>query len=415
MKPRRGESGYALLLVFLMAAGVAIMLYTEIPRVAFEAERQRELLLVDRGNQFKRAIQVFVTDKINNPAHRYPASIDELESFNRHRYLRRRYVDPMTGKDEWRLIHINGGVLTDSVLTKPNNGTGTQSASSTPNPPAYISELGGISGDMGAGAGRGGGIARALGRRPSDSQPGAPGSDPNMTTPGSSQATAGYGGGVGPSGLPLPGVPSGQPGGSNMPGLPSGGQAQPCNVYIGGCAPTTSAGTSGQPGGVPDPGNPGISQGGSVPPGFPTNPGGVGLPPGGGQPGFPMNPQAQSAAAGIIGGLLTQPRPGGMPGGMGPTIGGGIAGVASKFEAEGIMVINKRTAINEWEYIFDATKYRPPPNPLGGGPGQPVAPMGPGVAPGSPIGTPIGTQNTTPNANPNPNPNPNASPLTGGN
>ncbi|MGA2194361.1 MAG: hypothetical protein ABSH40_03750, partial [Bryobacteraceae bacterium] len=63
MKRRPKESGFALLMVFLMAACVAIMLYMEMPRVAFEAERQKELLLIDRGNQFKRAIQVFVTDK----------------------------------------------------------------------------------------------------------------------------------------------------------------------------------------------------------------------------------------------------------------------------------------------------------------------------------------------------------------
>src|SRR5215475_670759 len=110
MRRRRKESGFALLLVFLLSACVAIVLYTEVPRVAFEAERQRELLLIDRGNQFKRAIQVFCTDKTNNPTARYPASVDELENFNNHRYLRHRYRDPMTGKDEWRLIHINGNV-----------------------------------------------------------------------------------------------------------------------------------------------------------------------------------------------------------------------------------------------------------------------------------------------------------------
>jgi len=67
MKRRDKESGFAMLLVFLMAACIAITLYFEVPRVAFQAERQRELLLVDRGNQFKRAIQVFVTDQTNNP------------------------------------------------------------------------------------------------------------------------------------------------------------------------------------------------------------------------------------------------------------------------------------------------------------------------------------------------------------
>src|SRR5208282_2775430 len=116
MKRHRGESGFAMLLVFLMAACVAITLYIEVPRVAFEAERQRELRLVDRGNQFKRAIQVFVTE-----THLYPTSLEALERSNNHRYLRRRYVDPMTGKNEWRLVHISGGVLTDSVTTQANS------------------------------------------------------------------------------------------------------------------------------------------------------------------------------------------------------------------------------------------------------------------------------------------------------
>jgi len=81
----------------------------------------------------------------------------------------------------------------------------------------------------------------------------------------------------------------------------------------------------------------------------------------------------------MINNLLTQPRPGGMPTGMpGATIGGGVAGVASKYEAEGIMVINQRTKINEWEYIFDATKYRAPPNPVTGTAGTPLQPMGQG-------------------------------------
>ena len=116
------ESGFALLLVFLMAAVVAISLYMEIPRVAFEAQRQKELLLIDRGEQYKRAIQVFF---INNK--RYPASMDELKNLNGRRYLRQQYVDPMTGKSEWRLVHINGGVFTDSLLNASKQGQ-TQSA-----------------------------------------------------------------------------------------------------------------------------------------------------------------------------------------------------------------------------------------------------------------------------------------------
>ena len=377
MKRQNRESGFAMLLVFLMAACVAIMLYMELPRVAFEAERQREMLLVDRGNQFKRAIQVFVTDKINNPTHRYPASLDELESFNNHRYLRRRYVDPMTGKDEWRLVHINGGVLTDSVTTQNNNAKGsTSSSSNMPATADYISTQAYL--DSGTGGTAAGGATRAMRTRTSDSQqlgaPGdpnsQPGGSPGSTPPGAQPGTiSGMGGAPGPSG---PAGPSGAPG---MPGAPSGSQPpaqQPCAVYIGSCPPTTTA-SGQQPGQQPPGQQPGFQ------PGNPMN-GQGGMPPG--IPGIAGGQNANPAAASLIGSLLTTPRPGGLPSAMpGATIGGGIAGVASKYEAEGIMVINDRTAINEWEYIFDQTKYRPPPNPVSGSVGTAQPPMG-GTPPG---------------------------------
>ena len=39
MRRRRAQGGYAVLLVFAMAATVAISLYLELPRAAFEAQR----------------------------------------------------------------------------------------------------------------------------------------------------------------------------------------------------------------------------------------------------------------------------------------------------------------------------------------------------------------------------------------
>lgn len=47
MREHRPESGYVLLFVFAMAAVVAISLYMEMPRVAFEAQRDGEA--VDRS------------------------------------------------------------------------------------------------------------------------------------------------------------------------------------------------------------------------------------------------------------------------------------------------------------------------------------------------------------------------------
>jgi hypothetical protein len=118
-------------MIFLMAAIVALMLYQQLPRVAFETERDKEQLLIDRGEQYIRAIQLYYV--ANN--RQYPTSIDDLEKKEK-RFLRRRYLDPYTGKDEWRIIHTNGGFLTDSLVQKPpaTGDSQSQSASSTPSP-----------------------------------------------------------------------------------------------------------------------------------------------------------------------------------------------------------------------------------------------------------------------------------------
>jgi hypothetical protein len=70
-------------------------------------------------------------------------------------------------------------------------------------------------------------------------------------------------------------------------------------------------------------------------------------------------------AADMIRNILTTPRPGGMPQ-SNPgvqTIGGGIAGVASTAEGEGVKVYNDRTLYQEWEFIYDPQKQKQIPNP----------------------------------------------------
>lgn len=203
--------------------------------------------------------------------------------------------------------------------------------------------------------------------------PGQPGIPPLPAGPGQNGVPGQQPGYPGQSGIP------GQPG---YPGTPNNSQqsSQP-SCYIGSCTPTTPSGqpSNGQQaqGGFPGmPGQQGNPANGTMPGGVPVLPGGA------------AQPGGQTAAGGIIQGLLTTPRPGGMPTTMpGTTVGGGIAGVASKYEAEGIMVINDRTAINEWEYIFDLTKYRVPPNPVSGTVGTPQ-PQNPGTSPTQGINPP---------------------------
>jgi type II secretory pathway pseudopilin PulG len=394
---RRKDSGFALLLIFLMASLIAISLYMEMPRVAFQAERQREQLLMERGEQYKRAIGLFVrTNKT-----RWPASIEELESFNNHRYLRRRYADPITGKDEWRLIHIQNGVLQDSVLNKKTNNNNANDQAHLTND-GFITEL------------------QGLGQQPTDA---TQATNPALRR----RQSEGGAPELGPDGQPLPAGATGSAG--LYPGLtPLPGTAPPAPPFPG-VAGTQGAPTGpvGIPGllGIPSvPGSTGQTNAGGIvtgagiqsvfpgaPPGFVPGvsgipatgqPGTPALGPGGGQPGVQINAQAQQAAANLLGNLLTSPRPGGLagitsgqPGGI---MGGGIAGVASKAEGEAIMVYSDRTDFSEWEFIYDPMKFRVPPNPNsgsggGGVPASQLASNVGGSSPGTPIGTgPGGTQ-----------------------
>ena len=127
LQPRAQERGSALLIVFVFAAIIAIALYREMPVAAFEARRQKEQTLIDRGHEYQRAVQLYYR-KFQG---RYPASFETLENSNNMRFLRRRYTDPFTGKDDWRLLHAGpAGQLMDSKVANSNiNGVFGQSGS----------------------------------------------------------------------------------------------------------------------------------------------------------------------------------------------------------------------------------------------------------------------------------------------
>jgi hypothetical protein len=81
----------------------------------------------------------------------------------------------------------------------------------------------------------------------------------------------------------------------------------------------------------------------------------------------PMVPGQNTAAQNMLQNLLGTPRPNGAPPGIGQgqgtVIGGGMAGVASRMDAEGLMVYNDRTNYKEWEFVYDPSKDRPRPDP----------------------------------------------------
>ena len=299
MRRRKQESGFALLLVFALAAALAISLYIQLPRAAFEAQRNKEGMLIERGEQYKRAVQLYYTKN-----KKFPQSMDELEKTGEIRYLRKRYTDPMSGKDEWRLIHTNGLILTDSVIKKKDE--------KKENINTFVTEGPSIGGSN---APDSGGVNVALRRRASDQAPGtATPADPNALPP-----------------LPpLPGDPNAQ-----QPGQQPGqqGQQQPGQqpTYPNNAATPFGGGGFGQPG---QPGLPGQSG-----------------PPGVGAPG--------NEALKLIGNLLMSPRQG--PNQQGLNVGTPlscpsgtcIAGVASKIEMPSIKLYNERQKYNEWEFVYE--------------------------------------------------------------
>ncbi len=97
---RRSERGYILITLILFVALLAIAATVMLPVIAFQVKRDREEELIHRGVQYSRAMKHFV-----KKFGRYPTRIEELEKTNEVRFLRKRYKDPITGKD-FKILHM---------------------------------------------------------------------------------------------------------------------------------------------------------------------------------------------------------------------------------------------------------------------------------------------------------------------
>ena len=98
---RAGEDGYILIAVLFLMVMILLTLSIAAPKVAADIQRDREIELIHRGKQYERAIKLYYK-KFGS----YPPTMEALEKSNEIRFLRKRYIDPATGKDEWHLIHF---------------------------------------------------------------------------------------------------------------------------------------------------------------------------------------------------------------------------------------------------------------------------------------------------------------------
>jgi hypothetical protein len=362
---RRGsESGYALLFVFVLAATVAVSLYYELPRIMFERTREREQLLIDRGEQYSLAIRRFYV-KFG----RWPASMDELENTNNIRFLRRQYKDPMTGKADWRIIHEAAGVLTDSLVHPANPLQGQN----------------GVNGTGGVGAANGvGGTSGTNGTTSSNSSPfNQSFGTLTSSNPTGSSMTASAAGLTPEQPAPKAWGMSFRPSDRGPTGKAHGGVSANDDMM-------TDSGAGGDQSYVsaPDSGgaNPAMPANPNPPPSDASNanaPAGTGSP-NGGQPAISPNQTAGAGGAGEAGPAgpnaaiaaiqqsLTSPRQVPTPGTGGtggnassPLSSGGIgiAGVASTSEMQGIKRYKDRSKYKEWEFVFDMSSLQQIQNP----------------------------------------------------
>ncbi len=368
----RGQRGSALLIVFVMAAAIAIMLYLEMPVASFEARRQKEQLLIDRGNEYAHGVKLYLR-KVGH----YPPSMDALENTNRMRFLRHRFKDPFTGEDNWRLLHAGpGGMLIDSKVNplKANGPNQTGVAGSPTVSGSSGSQTGGSNASTASVfAGFNNNIAPAS----------STGSD--VVVPVAHQRA--------PAMAANGGQPAGATDGAANPMTPMI-QASPDPATTGASVPSGLIGQSGQPGqNMPGQGAPGQNNqlsGGTGNNLFAT-----------GQAGS----TAGFAQTGGTGSSIFQNSPAGSQGtgsttGPGQLNSGGLAGVASIAKGHTIKTVNDQTDYSLWEFFYDPSKdtMRIPGGSFGGAaaiPGQGLAGQN-GSANGVGLGSVSGQQSNTP-------------------
>ena len=228
-----GEQGYMLVGLIVAIFLILLVLGTAAPKVARDLRREREVEAEHRANQYVRAIQLYYR-KFGH----YPGSMDQLEKSNNIRFLRQQYVDPMTGKADWRMIKVGENKTTvkgffGQPLTGLTPGLGTAAGMAS-------------QGAIGAGA-AGSSSPSAFG----SSSPGTGGLGSSSGGPGSS-TTSTFGSSTGTAGAATSGAPGTGPntgsdsafGSSSSSGASSGTGSQSATSFTGGGSPFMGIGSS---------------------------------------------------------------------------------------------------------------------------------------------------------------------------
>jgi len=132
------EEGYILIVVVFMLALFIIALAVAAPKVAKSIQREREIETMHRGKQYIRAVKLYY-----RKFGRYPPNVDALINTNEIRFLRKKYVDPTTGKEDWKPIAVGmNKTQSTGFFGQPIVGGGATGLSGSP---GMAGNLGGAS------------------------------------------------------------------------------------------------------------------------------------------------------------------------------------------------------------------------------------------------------------------------------
>jgi len=121
-RARPSEEGYMLVAAIFMLALFTIALAVALPKVIKEIQRDRELETMHRGKQYARAVRLYY-----KKFGAYPPNVDALvKPTNKIRFLRKKYVDLTTGKEEWKPVRFgqNKAPTVMGFFGKPMGGVG---------------------------------------------------------------------------------------------------------------------------------------------------------------------------------------------------------------------------------------------------------------------------------------------------
>ena len=113
-------TGFSMAMVMVLTTILLVGLSEAVVNWQKAMQREREEELIFRGKQYIRAIGLWQTRFPGT----LPTTIDALLNTNNMRFLRKRWKDPITNSEEWRLIKMNpDGTVSGLTIVPSSVGT----------------------------------------------------------------------------------------------------------------------------------------------------------------------------------------------------------------------------------------------------------------------------------------------------